>query len=70
MGEIDVFKDIVMEAIAYGVIERAGAWFKYNGENIAQGAQNTADYLKEHPELFNEVKSELFKILELDIKCE
>lgn len=68
MGEIDVFKDIVMEAIAWGVIERAGAWFKYKGQNIAQGAQNTADYLKENNELFTQIRDELFTIIKVDAK--
>lgn len=48
----------------YGVIERAGSWFKYQGENIAQGADNVVVYLREHPELFNQIKNELFEIVD------
>ena len=48
----------------YGVIERAGSWFKYQGENIAQGADNVVIYLREHPELFNQIKNELFAIVD------
>lgn len=63
-GEIDNFKEIVVNGMNYGVIERAGSWFKYQGENIAQGADNVVIYLREHPELFNQIKNELFEIVD------
>ncbi len=63
-GEIDNFKEIVVNGMNYGVIERAGSWFKYQGENIAQGADNVVIYLREHPELFNQIKNELFAIVD------
>lgn len=63
-GEIDTFKEVVVAGINYGVIERAGSWFKYRGKNIAQGADNTVMYLRENPEVFKQVKDELFSIVE------
>jgi recombination protein RecA len=33
-----------------GVITRKGAWYSYNGDNIAQGRDNTVKYLEEKPE--------------------
>ena len=33
-----------------GVITRKGAWYSYNGDNIAQGRDNTVKYLDEKPE--------------------
>ncbi|HBB36329.1 MAG TPA: recombinase RecA [Cyanobacteria bacterium UBA8803] len=33
-----------------GVINRKGAWYSYNGDNIAQGRDNTVKYLEENPE--------------------
>ena len=66
-GEIDNFKEIVVNGMNYGVIERAGSWFKYQGENIAQGADNVVIYLREHPELFNQIKNELFAIVDREV---
>ncbi len=33
-----------------GIITRRGAWYSYNGDNIAQGRDNTIKYLEEKPE--------------------
>lgn len=67
IGEIDNFKEIVIEGMAWGVIERAGAWFKYKGENIAQGADNTVAYLREHLDTFEAVKKELFDLVAMEV---
>jgi len=63
-GEIDTFKEVVVAGINYGVIEKSGSWFKYHGKNIAQGADNTVIYLRKNPEVFKQVKDELFSIVE------
>ncbi len=36
-------------------IEKSGAWYSYKGDRIGQGAANSADYLKEHPAMYNEI---------------
>jgi recombination protein RecA len=66
MGEIDTFKEIVIEGIAWGVIERAGSWMKYKGENLAQGADNTIEHLKQHPDKFEVIKKDLFKLVKME----
>lgn len=68
MGEIDNFKSIVVLGIEYGIIERAGAWFKYNGNNLAQGADNTVTYLKHNQDVYNEIKDKLFKLIKEEDK--
>ena len=68
-GHIDNFKEIVIAGINYDIIEKAGSWFKYKGKNIAQGADNTVAYLREHPDLFNEIKDELFSIVEREAEA-
>ncbi|HNZ57580.1 MAG TPA: recombinase RecA, partial [Methylophilaceae bacterium] len=30
-------------------VEKAGAWYSYNGEKIGQGKENAKEYLREHP---------------------
>jgi recombination protein RecA len=38
-----------------GIVTRRGAWYSYNGENIAQGRDNAIKYMEERPELAQEV---------------
>ena len=39
-----------------GVIEKSGAWYSYNGEKIGQGKENVKLFLKDHPEIRDEVE--------------
>lgn len=46
-------------AIDYDVIVRKGSWLAYKGETLGQGKENVASYLKEHPDLMQEVAKEV-----------
>ncbi len=48
--------DILDVAVDSGVIDKSGAWFAYKGDKIGQGRENAKLYLKEHPEVFEEVE--------------
>ena len=37
------------------IVEKAGAWYSYKGEKIGQGKDNSREYLKENPEVSNEI---------------
>lgn len=63
MGTIDNFKSIIILGVEYGVIERAGAWFRYKGQQLAQGAENTVTYLKHHMDTYELIKKELFELI-------
>lgn len=39
----------------HNIIEKAGAWYSYNGERIGQGKENVRQYLKEKPHLATEI---------------
>ena len=41
------------------LIEKAGAWYAYKGEKIGQGKDNARDYLKEHPEVADEIDAKI-----------
>ena len=47
--------EIVDLGVDCNVIQKAGAWFSYNGEKIGQGRENVKIYLSEHPELMAEI---------------
>ena len=42
-----------------GVIEKSGAWYSYNGEKIGQGKENVKLFLKDHPEIRNELEAKI-----------
>ena len=57
------------------IIQKSGSWFSYNNERIGQGRENTRLFLKDNPELCNEIEQkiresmkdvELFKLGEND----
>lgn len=47
--------DIVDLATKQGIVEKAGAWFSYDGTKIAQGREAAKAYLKENPKVMSEI---------------
>ena len=41
------------------VIDKSGAWYSYQGNNLGQGKENTRLYLKEHPEIAKPIEEEI-----------
>jgi len=56
---IDKVSSLIDVAVKYNVIEKSGAWFKRNGENLGQGREGVKDLLKNDKKLLNEVWSEV-----------
>jgi recombination protein RecA len=44
--------DLGVEA---GFVGKAGAWYSYNSDKIGQGKENAKTYLREHPDIANEI---------------
>lgn len=42
-----------------GIIDKAGAWFSYRGERLGQGREGSKQFLREHPEIIDEVRATL-----------
>ncbi len=42
-----------------GVLDKAGAWYSYKSERIGQGKENVRTYLKEHPEMANDLDRQI-----------
>ena len=51
--------NILDMAVNLDIIEKSGSWFSYNGQRIGQGRENVKKYLKENPELLEEVESKV-----------
>ena len=49
--------EILDLGVEYGVIQKSGSWFSYNGSKLAQGRDATKVLLKDNPELCEEVEA-------------
>ena len=63
--------DILDLAVDCNVINKSGSWYAYNGEKIGQGRENAKQYLKEHPEIRDDVEKQVrihYELIESDDK--
>jgi recombination protein RecA len=51
--------DILDLAVQYGIIDKAGAFLKYNGETIGQGRESVKKLFREKPEFMNEIEQKV-----------
>jgi len=51
--------EIVTLGVKYNFIDKAGAWYSYNGDKIGQGAANVALFLKKTPALADEIEKKI-----------
>ena len=47
--------DLIDLAAAHNVVDKAGAWYEYNGQKIAQGREAAKQYLRDNPKVFEEI---------------
>ena len=58
---INIWEDLVVTAVYYGIVEQSGTWFAYEGQRIGQGVANAANFLKERPEIAETIKAACFE---------
>ena len=51
--------DVLDLAVQYGVLDKAGAFLKYNSETLGQGREAVKRLFKENPELFAEIEEKV-----------
>lgn len=51
--------ELIDMGVDQDIVDKAGAWYSYEGERIGQGKENSRNYLKEHPEIANEIEAKL-----------
>ncbi|NIH15755.1 recombinase RecA [Serratia symbiotica] len=61
--------ELVDLGVKHKMIEKAGAWYSYNGEKIGQGKANACNFLKENPAIATELDKKLRDLL-LHNTCE
>lgn len=55
--------EVLDMAAKVDIVSKSGAWYAYNGDKIGQGRENAKIYLKEHPEVFDEIEAKVRKKL-------
>ena len=51
--------EIAQLAVEYGLIEKSGSWFSYNGDRIGQGMASIYPWLKDNPDIQEKVENEI-----------
>ena len=51
--------DILDLAVECSIVNKSGAWYAYEGNKIGQGRENVKIFLKEHPEITEEIEKKV-----------
>jgi recombination protein RecA len=51
--------EIIDLGVQADIIDKSGAWYAYKDEKIGQGRENTKQFLKEHPEILDEIEARI-----------
>ncbi len=55
--------ELIDLGVKHNLVDKAGAWYSYNGDRIGQGKSNCMNFLKENPETSNEIEAKLRELL-------
>ena len=53
---ISKMSELIDVGVKLGIVQKSGAWFAYGGDKIGQGRENAKAYLREHPEIMDEIE--------------
>ena len=51
--------DVLDLAADLGIVNKSGAWYAYDNAKIGQGRENAKQYLREHPEVMDEIEHQV-----------
>ncbi|MDB5879129.1 MAG: recA protein, partial [Variovorax sp.] len=51
--------EIIDMGVTAKIVDKAGAWYAYNGEKIGQGRDNAREFLRENPALSREIENKV-----------
>jgi len=57
--------DLLDLGVAQNMVEKSGSWFSYKGERIGQGRENARQFLKDNPDIRQNIDTDLRKLLGL-----
>ena len=51
--------NVIDIGVLYDVVQKGGSWYSYNGDRIGQGRDKVKEFLKEHPEITEEIYNKI-----------
>ncbi len=60
---INLYGELIDLGVKNQLIDKAGAWYSYQGEKVGQGKTNVSKYLKENPKIAAEIETSLREML-------
>jgi recombination protein RecA len=51
--------ELIELGVANNLVEKSGAWYSYNGDRIGQGKENARQFLKDHPDIADDISAKL-----------
>ena len=51
--------ELIELGVANNLVEKSGAWYSYNGDRIGQGKENVRQFLKDNPDIANDLYAKL-----------
>ncbi len=51
--------ELIELGVKEGLVDKAGAWYSYNGDRIGQGKDNVRNFLKDNPEIAQDIEQQL-----------
>lgn len=58
-GSIDTAKELIFQAMLKGIVQRRGAYYYYNAEQVAQGQEGVIQYFRNNQDAFVELMNKL-----------
>ena len=55
--------EVVDLGVNFGILEKSGSWFSYNGSKLGQGKEATKKVLRDNPELQEEITAKIYEAM-------
>ena len=51
--------ELIEIGVLHNLVEKSGSWYSYKGERIGQGKDNARIFLQQHPEIANDIETQI-----------
>jgi recombination protein RecA len=55
--------EVVDLGVDFGILEKSGSWYSYNGSKLGQGKEATKRVVRDNPELCDEITSKIYEAM-------
>jgi len=55
--------ELIDLGVEHNIVDKAGAWYSYNGDRVGQGKENAREFLRENPDIAAEIEGKIRDIL-------